>query len=134
MLGYKTENGITVIDEYSAKQIRTLCQLYLSGLSLTVSAEEAGLSTYHGTVKRILSNRRYLGDGFYPAIIDEDTFNKAKAELIKRATKLGRINKVQKIKEIIIPKQFIIKPMKKHFDNPFEQAEYLYSLIESEVN
>lgn len=134
MLGYKTENGITAIDEDAAKKIRNLYRLYLSGLSLTVSAKQAGLNAYHGTAKRILSNRRYLGDSFYPAIIDEDTFDKAQAELMKRAAKLGRLDKVTKKKEITSPVNFSVKPVKKHFDNPFKQAEYLYSLIRSEVN
>jgi len=134
MLGYKTENGMAVIDEDTAEKIKTLYRLYLSGLSLSVSAKQAGLKAYHGTAKRILSNRRYLGDSFYPAIIDTDTFDKAQVELMKRATKLGRLDKVPKKKEVSIPANFSIKPVKKHFDNPFKQAEYLYSLIKGEVN
>ncbi|MCP1102336.1 hypothetical protein M2454_001789 [Aequitasia blattaphilus] len=134
MLGYKTENGMTVIDRASAEKIRNLYRHYLSGLSLAGAAKEAGLKTYHGTAKRILTNRRYLGDSFYPAIIDADLFDKTQEELIKRATKLGRLDKVSKEKEIVIPTQFSVKPVREHFDNPFKQAEYLYSLIGSEVN
>lgn len=134
MLGYKTENGRAVIDETAAEKIRNLYQRYLSGLSLTDAAKAAGLKTYHGTAKRILTNHRYLGDEFYPAIIDADLFDKAQEELTKRATKLGRLDKVSKEKEIVIPTQFSVKPVGEHFDNPFKQAEYLYSLIGSEVN
>lgn len=134
MLGYKIKNGIAVVDEVVAEKIRTLYQLYLSGLSLTVAAKETGLTTYHGTAKRILSNRRYLGDSFYPAIIDKDIFDKAQVELINRATKLGRVNKSPRKKEVTIPTRFSVKSIKEHFDDPFKQAEYIYSLIESEVN
>lgn len=134
MLGYKTENGRAVIDEAAAEKIRNLYCHYLSGLSLMDAATEAGMKTYHGTAKRILSNRRYIGDSFYPAIIDEDLFDKAKEELIKRAAKLGRRDKAPKEKEIVIPTQFSVKPVREHFDNPFKQAEYLYSLIGREVN
>lgn len=134
MLGYKTENGKAVIDEDAAEKIKNLYRHYLSGLSLTDAAEKARLKIYHGTAKRILTNRRYLGDEFYPAIIDADLFDKAQKELTKRATKLGRIDKVSKEKEIVIPTQFSVKPVREHFDNPFKQAEYLYSLIGSEVD
>lgn len=134
MLGYKIEHGMAVIDEVAADKIRKLYQLYLSGLSLTLSAKQAGLPTYHGTAKRILSNHRYLGDDYYPAIIDKDTFENAQSELLGRATKLGRLDKAPKKKELVAPMKFSVKPVSKHFDNPFRQAEYLYSLIESEVS
>lgn len=134
MLGYKTENGRAVIDEAAAEKVRSLYRHYLSGLSLTDAAKKAELKTYHGTAKRILTNRRYLGDSFYPAIIDADLFDKVQEELIKRAAKLGRLDKASKEKEVVIPTQFGVKPVGEHFDNPFKQAEYLYSLIGSEVN
>ena len=134
MYGYKIENGLIAVNEDTANKIRTLYDLYLSGLSLTKSAKQAGITSYHGTAKRILSNHHYLGDSTYPAIVDKDTFDKAEEELLKRATKLGRLERVSKEKEIIIPTQFNVKPIKEHFNDPFKQAEYLYSLIESEVN
>lgn len=134
MLGYKTENGRSVLDEAAAEKIRSLYRHYLSGLSLTDAAKKAGMKTYHGTVKRILINRRYLGDEFYPAIIGADLFDMAQKELAKRAAKLGRLEKASKKKEVVIPTQFSVKPVGEHFDNPFKQAEYLYSLIGSEVN
>ena len=78
--GYKIVSGKAVVDEVAAGQIRKLYENYLSGLSLENAAKEAGIKTYHGTVKKLLSNRHYLGDAFYPAIIDEDTFTKAALE------------------------------------------------------
>ena len=40
---------------------------------------------------RMLQNKHYLGDEFYPPIIDEETFEKARVEKQRRAEKLGRI-------------------------------------------
>ena len=74
--GYKIVGGKAVIDETSAGQIRKLYENYLSGLSLENAAKKAGINTYHGTVKNILSNRHYLGDAFYPAIIDEENLQR----------------------------------------------------------
>ena len=89
--GYRIENGIAVIDEEKAEKVRNLYKGYLSGLSLTVAAKTAGIDAYHGTAGRMLRNERYLGDDYYPAIIDKETYEKAEAERVKRAKKLGRI-------------------------------------------
>jgi len=34
------------------------------------AAEQAGMKACHGSVKKMLQNRHYLGDEYYPAIID----------------------------------------------------------------
>lgn len=39
----------------------------------------------------MLRNKRYLGDDYYPSIIDKSVFDKAEIERNKRAKKLGRI-------------------------------------------
>lgn len=67
--GYRIENGKAVIDNDAAKQIRTLFQYYLSGDSLVTAAKKAGINGFHSGIGRILRNKRYLGDEFYPAIL-----------------------------------------------------------------
>jgi hypothetical protein len=131
--GYRIENGIAVIDEQAALQVQNLYQYYLSGFSLTNAANKAGIKVLHAGAKRIIRNKHYLGDKFYPTIIDKETFNAAGDEIKNRATKLGRNNryKEQEVKEI--PVLFHLGNIEKYFDNPVKQAEYLYSLIESEV-
>lgn len=131
--GYRIENGIAVVDEPAADQIRQLYQNYLDGLSLSKAATEAGIKTYHGTAKRLMENEHYLGDNFYPAIIDEDTYHKAHEERKRRATALGRNNKKTQKKQIQIPTFFHVGEVTAFYDNPIKQAEYLYNLIESEM-
>ena len=132
--GYKIVNGKAVIDEVATGQLRKLYENYLSGLSLETAAKESGIKTYHGTVKKLLSNRHYLGDAFYPAIIDEDTFTKVALEGDRRSEKLGRNNRVQAPKVKKAPTRFtFIESIAIQGVTPAEQAEYLYSLIESEV-
>lgn len=80
--GYQIENGIAIIDEPAATKLRQLYKnylsgMYLSGMSLSKAAAEAGIPTYHGTAKRLMETVHYLGDSFYPAIIDKDTYQKA---------------------------------------------------------
>jgi hypothetical protein len=131
--GYRIENGKAVIDIEAAEQIKTLFQSYLSGASLNTAAKKAGIEAYHAGIKNMLRNARYLGDEYYPAIIDADTFAAAEAERVRRAVKLGRVWEPKKEKEVVFPTAFRIKEIAEWFDDPFKQAEYAYSLIETEV-
>jgi hypothetical protein len=132
--GYRIENGIAVIDEKAAGELRKLYENYLSGMSLKKAAAKAGIDTYHGSAKHLLKTKHYIGDDFYPAIIDETVFINAQAELIKRATDLGRLNRAPKETGFKAPTVFTIRDVKRHFSNPIEQAEYIYSLIERGEN
>lgn len=81
----------------------------------------------------MMLNRHYLGDDFYPSIIDPASFDAASAELNKRSTRLGRNDRY--IAPIIKrpPTAFQLGDITENYENPVRQAEYLYSLIESEV-
>ena len=79
-----------------------------------------------------METAHYLGDGFYPAIIDEDTYQKVQKERKRRAIKLGRNNKQTQMRKMQIPTHFHMGEVTVLYDNPMKQAEYLYSLIESE--
>lgn len=131
--GYRIENGKAVVDEAQAEQIRKLYEGYLSGLALMDAAKAAGLNLYHGSAKRMMQNRHYLGDEYYDAIIDRDTFEKAEAERQKRALALGRIFEEKEPDLPKLPATFSIGSAMKKYDDPFKQAEYAYSLIESEA-
>ena len=132
--GYSIKNGKAVVDTAKANIIRQFFADYLSGMGLTSAAKKAGFAPYHGSAKRMLTNRCYLGDDFYPAIIDEETFTAAEMALLKRAEKLGRLNKDKpKVSKPIPNKFYIIEPAEEKI-NPLKQAEYLYSLIQVEVN
>ena len=131
--GYRIENGKAVIDKDAAEQIKTLFHSYLSGDSLAAAAKKADIIAFHAGIGRMLRNARYLGDEYYPAIIDPDTFKAAEAERIRRAEELGRIFEPKEEKEVVFPTAFRISEGAEQFDDPFMQAEYVYSLIETEV-
>ena len=127
--GYKIENGAAFIDEEKANRIQAFFKEYLSGLSLSAAAKKAGINAYHGTAGNMLRNKKYLGDGFYPAIVDKETFKQAEIERQKRARKLGRI---YGSKEQEKPEQefdFTIGSIDEDYEDPFTQAEYVYGLI-----
>ena len=130
--GYRIEKGKAVIDESAAEQIRMLYKNYLSGLSLINAAKFAGLNLQHSSAKRMMRNKHYLGDGFYPAIIDKESFIAVEEELIKRSTLLGCNDCKPKPKVKKPPTVFRIGDITENYFNPMMQAEYIYSLIESE--
>ena len=131
--GYQIENGQAVLDEKAAEQVRTLFRSYLSGDSLATAAKNAGIKAFHAGIARMLQNARYLGDEYYPAIIDQDTFAAVEVERIRRAEKLGRVFEPKEEKEVAFPTAFRLSEGAEQFDDPFMQAEYAYSLIETEV-
>lgn len=130
--GYRIKNGQAFVDEVAAEKIRQLYKNYLAGLSLENAAKEVGINASHGTVKHIMENRRYLGDDFYPAIIDVDTFTEAMLERERRMKALGRTDRIKPVIRKTAPVHFRFRESKEYHDSPSAQAEYLYSLIESE--
>lgn len=129
--GYRIQNGRAVICESEVQQVKGIYSGYLSGLCYVESARRVGLKMNHGSVKRLMRNRHYLGDDFYPAIIDREIFEAAEKERQRRSTVLGRDNKVKPPSvHVDIPVCFALKHAKRKFLDPFRQAEYIYSLIE----
>ena len=127
--GYRTENGRAVVDEEKALQIRTVFESYISGMSLVAAAETAGFHMNHPSVKRIICNRRYMGDRFYPQIIDPVIFDKANREMKKRAKELGRTCRKPKYAPPNVYKDFVIEAIEQSENDPVRQAEYIYSRI-----
>ena len=122
-----------MVDEHAAEQVQALYQSYLSGDSLRTVANKVGIDAFHAGIGKILKNRHYLGDDYYPAIIDPDTFTAVQEERFKRASALGRIREPKEDKVAAYPTTFHIIEGTQVYDDPFAQAAYAYSLIESEV-
>ena len=131
--GYIIKNGIAFIDDKLANQVKELFHAYISGFSLVDAAKRAGIKRCHSSIAKMLTCKRYLGDAFYPPIIDEDTFKQAEAEKIKRARMLGRIREKAEPKKSLERMRFSAPSPEALYEDPFTQAEYAYSLIESEV-
>ena len=131
--GYKIENGKAEIDEYKAIQVRDIYKYYLSGLSYMAAAEAAGLKLKHAGAKKMIQNTYYLGDDYYPSIIDKETFDAAEAERVKRQVKMGRVFDTKPMEEKKIEANFIIPKFEIKYTDPYKQAEYVYGLIESRV-
>lgn len=116
--GYSIENGCATIKEDEANKIRKLYENYISGMALAKAAAAAGIETYHGTAKRLMENRHYLGDDFYPAIIDQETYDKAADIRLERAGKLGRLSRKKNVKPAASPTGFRMAAAEQHYEDP----------------
>ena len=131
--GYRIQNGSAVIVPDEAEQIRKIYAGYLAGQSFIEAARNAGLTMQHSSVKRLLQNKHYLGDEFYPAIVDKKTFHAAEKERLHRLEIMGRNYKTRtETEDRKVMTRFSMKPITQKLTDPFEQAAYIYSLIESE--
>lgn len=130
--GYRIYNGKAAIEEDEARQVKKLFSSYLSGLSLIKAAEKAGIKKCHAAVALMLENSKYIGDEFYPRIIDKETFEKVAEERSKRAKQLGKL-KEPKLEPVNSKLKFKFVKPKQKFEDPFRQAENLYGCIENEV-
>lgn len=131
--GYQIKNGKAVINQNESNVIRQIYENYLSGMALVPAAKAAGITATHASVKRLLKNRHYLGDGFYPPLINPDTFHATADELAKRARQLGRENPNRTAAAAEVPTEFFMREPEQEMPTPLLQAEYLYSLIERQV-
>ena len=131
--GYKIVNGKAAINEEQAASVRKFFEGYISGQSLNAASTNAGLDICHGSAGRMLRNKHYLGDDYYPAIIEQELFDKAEEVRMARAGSLGRIRELKQEQKPMAEKCFSLKSVPIRFPDPFKQAEYAYSLIESKV-
>lgn len=131
--GYRIVNGKAAVDEEQAETVRKLFDGYIAGLGLKPAAENVGLDIFHGSAGRMLRNTHYLGDEYYPAIIDRERFDKAEEIRKSRASSLGRVRELQAAPKPVADTMFTMPSAERKFADPFSQAEYAYSLIESEV-
>lgn len=111
-----------------AENIRKIFKNYLAGNALIKSADLAGVKKNSSSVKRILTNKKYLGNEIYPKIVDRESFEKAGQMLKERAVAMGRV--WEKEEEIIrVPCKFRYKSEEVLPLDPFERASYKYRLI-----
>jgi site-specific DNA recombinase len=98
--GYKIIDGAVTIEPEKADLVRKMFDDFISGISLKqmakdltemkVSNANGKPSWNHGSIGKILSNWKYTGNDFYPAIIPEEVFNAAHKLREEKNTRLGR--------------------------------------------
>lgn len=94
--GYCMRNGQIITEPAESKAVIRIFEEYLNGSSLLQIARlmESEKIRYtadsehwnKNMVKRIIENTKYLGNGKYPQIIDEETFKIANKKRVQKAT------------------------------------------------
>ncbi|OLN30609.1 MULTISPECIES: recombinase family protein [Desulfosporosinus] len=99
-IGYKLAEGKIQLDEPKTAVVKKIFADYLSGTSTSALAKrltEMGfpnannkVSWNHGSIGKILENVKYLGDEFYPPMIDAEMFEQVQKRRKERCDHLGR--------------------------------------------
>lgn len=104
-------------------------------MSFKNAAAAVGLAMSHCGVKRLMLNKRYVGDSFYPPILAKETVRRVEAERLRREKVLGRDRwKGKGVPEGTIITKFFAPKITLKYDDPVRQAEYAYTQIRSEVS
>lgn len=130
--GYKIENAQAVIDELVAEKVRQLFVEFLNCGSMRAAAVKVGIEKTHSVIGRLLKNEVYLGDEYYPQLIDEELFRKVQELRNSNARSQNRIRDYKKQAPVAENIQYHIGKVKQCYENPYRQAEYAYGLIEEE--
>lgn len=99
-LGYRIVDGRAEIVPETVKIITAVFQDYLNGIStyrIAKNLTEQGVlnashkpSWNHGSVGKMLENIKYMGDDFYPPLIDKTTFEQVQRRRQEKVESLGR--------------------------------------------
>lgn len=114
LYGYKFENGSIVIDSDESEIVKQVFTKYIHGMSLLRIANwlsQKGIEYLPNQVnwnkakiKRIIEDKRYLGDEKYPQIINIDLYNLANSSKAERDTtkNIKRTSYIYKLKLPVI--------------------------------
>lgn len=110
--GYRMENGEITTDPNEVLTVITIFRDYLNGLSLNQIAAKQEVPYHDGVrwnknnVRRILENRKYLGEDGYPQLIDAETFQVVQEKCRSKATSLCEITEdLQAIRKLTFCKE-----------------------------
>jgi site-specific DNA recombinase len=99
-IGYKLVEGKIQFDEPKAAAVKKVFADYLSGTATHAIAKQLTKMKFlnannkaswnHGSIGKILENVKYLGDEFYPQMIDAGLFEQVQKRRKERCEQLGR--------------------------------------------
>lgn len=127
--GYIILEGKAQIDPGCADQLVQFFKNYLGGLSIEAAGADIPLG--RTSLGKILQNRVYLGDEYYPQIIDTETFEAVQDERQRRYEAHGCPSKAAPLDTVLIQTSFQMKKIKKKYSDPKKQAEYVYRQIKN---
>lgn len=128
--GYKIESGVAMLNEPEANKIKQLFTSYVEFKSIKKANDIAGIDKTHSVVGRLLKNEIYLGNDYFPQIIDKDLFEKVQNIRNSNPRSRARVDRLENNELQSRKFMFIINKSKPKYNDPYKQAEYAYSQIE----
>ena len=123
--GYEMQNGLIIICPKEADTVKQIFSQYLSGENLKNIAEKLTKNQVEflpgeygwnkSRVKRMIEDKRYIGDNTYPAIIDKDIFARANAEKDSRRRYINPV--ITNEKKLIVHRVICAECERKLFHN-----------------
>lgn len=96
--GYKIENGQAIPDPETAPKVKAFFENYMEGLPVAPACLAAKVERAPHSSWKILEDRRYMGDDFYPRIIDPEVF-----EAVQRERALRNHNPPDQVHYEVLP-------------------------------
>lgn len=129
LYGYRVEAAKAVIYEPEANKLRAFFEEYKVCKSMRAAAIKVGIDKTHSVLGRLLKNRTYLGTDFYPALIEQQLFDEVQKIRNQNAKDQNRIRDYKPQVTADCSTVFEVLPVKKRYDDPYQQAEYAYNQI-----
>ena len=125
--GYIISEGKAQIDPCCAEILVQFFKNYLGGMSIEAAGCDIPLS--RTCLGKMLKNKVYLGDEYYPQIIDEEIFEATQEERQRRYEAHGSPTKAAPLDTVPVQTSFRLKKIKEKYADPKKQAEYVYRQI-----
>ena len=125
--GYRIENGLAVVEENEARVLQQAYESYLAGDSLQAIANKLGIQRKPSGMSNLLADPRYLGTDFYPSLINRELFEQVQKVRLERKQQHSR--PLLPVKPIKVCADFEMEPIMRRLDDPYAQAQYVYTLI-----
>jgi hypothetical protein len=125
--GYRIENGLAVTDKNESKALQQAFKFYLNGDSLQAISNKLGIKRNPSGMLNLLADKRYLGTDFYPPLINNEIFDQVQKAHQDR--KRHSSQSTLSVKPTKVCVDFEMEPIVQHSDDPYAQAQYIYSLI-----
>ena len=139
--GYQIVDGRAVYKRGEAGRIKMFVRYYLEGDAIKTAGDKAGIDLSISTLGHILRNPVYKGDRYYPAIIDEETFERVQDMRQERYEKLGCFTSNNSIPPASVRQLFCLRPenekewaewpedAKEVMNEPARKAAYIYTRV-----
>lgn len=130
--GYRYKQGKYIVDELAAEKIRSLFQAYLRCNSMKEAAKISSFEGNYSKVRKVLGNEIYVGNEKFPQIVEQEVYDRTKKLRTSIGEKYHKF-RARKIEKKYFPVAFKVECISNQFEDPYQQAQYIYTLIK-EVN